>query len=134
MVKASPLLDLTPMANDEMFEKCMRTVLKSDTVDALFVSIVPHSSLLHTTDNEIEKNKDNIAARIVKFVHQYKKPVAVSINVASGIDAIYNKLGQTLDTGGVPAFLSAKRAMLCLNAFIHYHLMRKSGIFSEWLK
>ena len=134
IVKASPLLDLTPMANDEMFEKCMRTVLKSDTVDALFVSIVPHSSLLHTTDNEIEENRDNIAARIVKIVHQYKKPVAVSINVASGIDAIYNKLGQTLDTGGVPAFLSAKRAMLCLNAFIHYHLMRKSGIFSEWLK
>ena len=134
MVKAGPLLDLTPMANDEMFERCMRTVLESDTVDALFVSIVPHSSLLHTTDNEIKNNKENIAARIVKVVHQYKKPLAVSVNVASGIDAIYNKLGQTLDTGGVPAFLSAKRAMLCLNAFIRYHLMRKSGIFSEWLK
>ena len=134
MVNVGPLLDLTPMANDEMFEKCMRTVLESGTVDALFVSIVPHSSLLHTTDNEIDKNKDNIAARIVKVVHQYKKPTAVSVNVASGIDAIYNKLGQTLDAGGVPAFLSAKRAMLCLNAFIHYYLMRKSGSFSEWLK
>jgi 3-hydroxypropionyl-CoA synthetase (ADP-forming) len=134
MVNVGPLLDLTPMANDEMFEKCMRTVLESGTVDALFVSIVPHSSLLQTTDNEIDKNKDNIAARIVKVVHQYKKPTAVSVNVASGIDAIYNKLGQTLDAGGVPAFLSAKRAMRCLNAFIHYHLMRKSGSFSEWLK
>jgi len=60
--------------------------------------------------------KSDFAARIVKIVHQYKKPTAVSVNVASGIDAIYNKLGQTLDTGGVPAFLSAKRAMLCLNA------------------
>jgi len=89
---------------------------------------------LQTTDNEIDKNKDNIAARIVKVVHQYKKPIAVSVNVASGIDAIYNKLGKTLDAGGVPAFLSAKRAMRCLNAFIHYHLMRKSGSFSEWLK
>jgi acyl-CoA synthetase (NDP forming) len=134
MVNVGPLLDLTPMANDEMFEKCMRTVLESGTVDALFVSIVPHSSLLQTTDNEIDKNKDNIAARIVKVVHQYEKPTAVSVNVASGIDAIYNKLGQTLDAGGVPAFLSAKRAMRCLNAFIHYHLMRKSGSFSEWLK
>jgi len=42
MVNVGPLLDLTPMANDEMFEKCMRTVLESGTVDALFVSIVPH--------------------------------------------------------------------------------------------
>jgi len=134
MVKAGPLLDLTPMADDEMFERCMQAALESDSVDALFVSIVPHSSLLHTTDAEIEKNKDNIAARIVKIAHKYKKPTAVSVNVASGTDAIYNKLALTLDTGGVPTFLTAKRAMLCLNAFIRYRLMRKSGAFSEWLK
>jgi len=133
-VTAEPLLDLTPMASDEMFEKCMETVLKSDSVDALFVSIVPHGAVIHTTDDEIERNTDNIAARIVRIVHKYKKPIAVSVNVASGADAVYNKFGQILDSGGVPTFLTAKRAMVCLNAFIRYHQTQKEKIFSEWLK
>ncbi len=134
MVKADPLLDLTPMADDAMFEKCIETILKTDAVDALLVSIVPHSVLLHTTDAEIERNRENIAARIVNVVHKYKKPTVVSINVVSGADAIYNKLGKVLDEGGIPTFLTAKRAILCLNAFIRYRLMRKSDVFSDWLK
>lgn len=134
MAKADPLLDLTPMADDKTFAKCMEIVLKSDSVDALFVSIVPHSALIHTTDAEIDRHKNNIAARIVNIVHKYKKPTAVSVNVVSGADAVYNKLGKTLDSGGIPTFLTAKRAMLCLNAFIRYWLLRKSDTFSEWLK
>jgi len=120
--------------DDETFAKSMEIILQSDSVDALFVSIVPHSALLHTTDAEIDQKKDNIAARIVSIVHKYKKPTVVSVNVASGADAIYNKLGETLDNGGVPTFLSAKGAMLCLNAFISYGLLRKSDKVSEWLK
>jgi acyl-CoA synthetase (NDP forming) len=134
MAPADPLLDLTPMADDETFAKSMEITLGSDSVDALLVSIVPHSALIHTTDSEIEKKKDNIAARIVSIVHQYKKPTVVSITVGSGADAIYSKLGETLDSGGVPTFLSAKGAMLCLNAFIRYWLLRQSGMFGEWLK
>jgi acyl-CoA synthetase (NDP forming) len=133
-VTAEPLLDLTPMASDEMFEQCMETVLKSDAVDALFVSIVPHGAVIHTTDDEIARNTDNIAARIVRIVHKYKKPTAVSVNVTSGADAVYHKFGQILDTGGVPTFLTAKRAMVCLNAFIRYHRTQKERAFSEWLK
>ena len=133
-VTAEPLLDVTPMASDEMFEKCMETVLKSDSVDALCVSIVPHGAVIHTTDEEIERNTGNIAARIVRIVHKYKKPTAVSVNVASGADAVYNKFGQILDSGGVPTFLTAKRAMICLNAFIRYHRTKKGKEFSEWLK
>jgi len=133
-VTAEPLLDLTPMASDEMFEKCMETVLKSDSVDALFVSIVPHGAVIHTTDDEIKQNTDNIAARIVRIVHKYKKPTAVSVNVVSGADAVYNKFGQILDSGGVPTFLTAKRAMVCLNAFIRYHRTQRDKVFSEWLK
>jgi hypothetical protein len=43
-------------------------------------------------------------------------------------------LGRTLDAGGVPAFLTASRAMFCLNAFIRYRLTRKSSGRAEWLK
>jgi len=135
MAVADPLLDLTPMADDETFAECMEIMLRSGSVDALFVSIVPHSAFIHTTDAEIDQKKDNIAARIVKIVHKHRKPVTVSINVVSDADAIYNKLGKTLDSGGVPTFLTAKRAMLCLNAFIRYWLLRKSDMYGgEWLK
>ena len=133
-VKAEPLLDLTPMASDQQFEQCIETVLQSDCVDALFVSIVPHGAVIHTTDDEIARHAENIAARIVHLVHRYQKPAAVSVNVVSGADAVYNKFGQVLDSGGVPTFLTAKRAMVCLNAFIRYRLTQAGKDISEWLK
>lgn len=122
MVEADPLLDLTPMADDTVFEKSMETLLKSPDVDALMVSIVPQSALIHTTDDEIRNNPDNIAARIIRLVNRYKKPVAISINVISQADAVYNELGRTLDEAGVPTYLTANRAMICLNAFIKHRL------------
>lgn len=134
VVLPDPLLDLTPMADDAVFEGCIETVLASDAVDALLVSIVPQSALIHTTDAEIENNPDNIAARIIRLVHRYKKPAVVSVNVISRADALYNTFGKTLDMGGVPTFLTANRAMFCLNAFVRYRLLQKSGVRSEWLK
>ncbi|MDJ0782771.1 MAG: acetate--CoA ligase family protein [Desulfosarcinaceae bacterium] len=134
MVVPDPLLDLTPMADDATFEGSIEAVLAADGVDALMVSIVPQSTLIHTTDAEIDTNPDNIAARIVRLVHRYRKPTAVSVNVVSNADAVYNKLGKTLDAGGVPTYLTANRAMRCLNAFIRYRLLRDGAPFSEWLR
>ncbi len=134
VVLPDPLLDLTPMADDAVFEGCVETVLASDTVDALLISIVPQSALIHTTDAEIENNPDNIAARIIRLVHRYKKPTVVSVNVISRADALYNAFGKAFDSGGVPTFLTANRAMFCLNAFVRYRLLQKSGSRSEWLK
>ncbi len=133
-VNAGPLLDLTAMASDELFERCIDILLGSKTTDALFISIVPQAILIHTTDEEIDKYKKNIAARIVNIVHRYKKPTVVSVNVVSGADAVYNKLGQTLDAGGVPTFLTAERAMVCLNEFIKYRMSKETHDLSEWLK
>jgi acyl-CoA synthetase (NDP forming) len=133
-VSAGPLLDLTAMASDELFERCIDIFLRSKYTDALFISIVPQAMVIHTTDEEINKYKKNIAARIVSIVHKYKKPAVVSINVVSGADAVYNRLGQTLDAGGIPTFLTAERAMLCLNEFIKYRMIKKKRDYSEWLK
>ncbi len=134
MVVPDPLLDLTPMADDATFEGCIERVLAAPTVDALLVSIVPQSALLHTTDEEIAQNPDNIATRIIRLVHKYKKPTVVSVNVVSGADAVYNNLGKTLDGGGVPTFLTADRAMFCLSAFVRYRMLKQTGNKSEWLK
>ena len=132
-VNVDPLLDLTPMAGDAMYADCIRTMLQSDSVDALMISIVPHSILLRTTDDEIAQTEENLASRIVQLVHDFKKPVVVSANVAFGAGAVYNRFGQVLDSGGVPTFLTANRAMICLNAFVHYRLTRDQRHRDEWL-
>ncbi len=132
-VTIDPMLDLTPMADDSIYEKCIDVVLQSENVDALFVSIVPQAILIHTTDSEIDAHKDNVAARIVRIARKYKKPVVISICVTSGSDTVFNKLGQILEAGDVPTFLSAKRAMACLNAFIHYRLTKEAEDLSQRL-
>jgi acyl-CoA synthetase (NDP forming) len=133
-VNADTLLDLTAMASDELFERCIDILLGSPSVDALCVSIVPQAQVLHTTDEEIDRDKANVAARIVEVVHRHKKPAAVSINVVSGSDAFYNKFGEVMEKGGVPTFLTAGRAMACLNEFIRYRLVKERHLISEWLK
>ncbi|MBN1835157.1 MAG: hypothetical protein JW820_04850, partial [Spirochaetales bacterium] len=96
--------------------------------------IVPQAQVLHTTDSEIEHYERNIAARIVETVHRYKKPVVVSVNVVSGADAVYNRFGQVMDSGGVPTYLTAEQAMVCLNEFVRYRLVKERGRMGEWLR
>ncbi len=133
-VNAEPLLDLTAMISDEQFEQCIDIMLSSDRVDALCISIVPQAQVLHTTDSEIEHYEKNIAARIVATVHKHKKPTVISVNVVSGADAVYNRFGQVMDSGGVPTYLTAERAMVCLNEFIRYRLVKEKRRLSEWLR
>ena len=133
-VKAGPLLDLTGMATDEMFEQCVDVLLSSSRVDALCISIVPQAADIHTTDEEIDSYEENVAVRIVRMARLHKKPVVLSVNVVSGAGASYNRFGQVLETGGVPTFYTAERAMVCLNEFVRYHLIREKHLLSEWLK
>ena len=134
MVEPGPLLDLTAMISDEQFERCIDVMLSSPRVDALCLSILPQAQVLHTTDQEILSYEKNIAARIVSTVHKHKKPTVVSVNVVSGADAVYNRFGQVMDSGGVPTYLTAERAMVCLNEFIRYRLFKEKRVFSEWLR
>jgi 3-hydroxypropionyl-CoA synthetase (ADP-forming) len=133
-VNVEPLLDLTAMISDDEFERCIDIMLASPRVDALCISIVPQAQVLHTTDTEIEHYEKNIAARIVDTVHRHKKPTVVSVNVVSGADAVYNRFGQVMDSGGVPTYLTAERAMACLNEFVRYRLVKERGLMAEWLR
>jgi acyl-CoA synthetase (NDP forming) len=122
------------MISDEQFERCIDIMLGSRAVDALCISIVPQAQVLHTTDDEIEHFERNIAARIVETVKAHRKPVVVSVNVVSGADAVYNRFGQLLDSGGVPTYLTAERAMVCLNQFVRYRLVKERNLRAEWLR
>ncbi len=132
-VKPEPLLDLTPMADDRVYIDSVELLLASDRVDALMVSIIPYAGPLHTTNEEIDAFDKNIATELVRIVRKYKKPVIASVGLETG-GGIYRRLTQILDSGGIPAFSSAEKAMKYLNAFIRYKLIKEKNIMSEWLK
>ena len=56
------------------------------------------------------------------------------MNVVSGADAVYNRFGQVMDSGAVPTYLTAERAMVCLNEFIRYRLVKEKNLRAEWLR
>ena len=122
------------MVGDELYCQCIELMLQSPQIDALCISIVPYAKVIHTTDDEMEQYKKNIATRIVEIVRKYKKPVVVSVNVISSGDAVYNKFAQVMNSGGVPTFLTAERAMTCLNEFIRYKLVKEKNVIGEWLR
>jgi 3-hydroxypropionyl-CoA synthetase (ADP-forming) len=121
-VAVNPFLDLTPMADDALFERCIELVLADANVDCLFISIVPHTVMLHTSREEIERDRENIAYRIIRQSAKSRKPVVVSINAGT----MYNVFVETVEEGGVPTYTTAERAMMALNRLVEYRLKRES--------
>jgi acyl-CoA synthetase (NDP forming) len=122
-VAVNPFLDLTPMADDALFERCIELVLQDPAVDALFISIVPHTVMLHTKREEMERDRESIAFRIIRQNAKADKPIFVSVNAGT----MYNVFVETLEEGGVPTFTTAERAMTALNRLVDYRLKRTKG-------
>ncbi len=120
IVGINPFLDLTPMADDALFETCVEIVLEDDNVDSVFISIVPHTPMLHTTIDEIEKDTEHIARRIIRQHDQHDKPIVLSVNAGT----MYNAMVDILEQGGIPTYTTAERAMHCLNRFADHCLGR----------
>jgi acyl-CoA synthetase (NDP forming) len=121
IVGINPFLDLTPMANDEVFENCIDLVLADPNVDSLFISIVPHTTALSTVKQEMETRKENLATRIIRQTERSTKPIMVSVNAGD----MYNLFVNTLEEGRVPTYPTARRAMQCLNALVDWHMKRQ---------
>lgn len=119
-VDVNPFLDLTPMADDALFERCVELLLADPGVDTLFVSIVPHTAMLHTRREEMEQERENVASRLLRQARRSRKPVVVSVNAGT----MYNELVEALEEGGLPTFTTAERAMSALRALVASKLRR----------
>jgi acyl-CoA synthetase (NDP forming) len=108
------------MANDALFERCCELLLADPGVDSLFVSIVPHTAMLHTRAEEMERDEENVAIRLLRQARRSRKPVVVSVNAGT----MYNELVEALEEGGLPTFTTAERAMSALHALVDYRLAR----------
>jgi len=117
-VSVNPFLDLTPMADDALFERCIELLLEDPNVDNLFISIVPHTVMLQTKREEMEKDRENIAYRIIRQGQKADKPIVVSVNAGT----MYNVFVEALDEGGIPTYSTAERAMTALNRLVDYQI------------
>ena len=117
-VGVNPFLDLTPMADDALFERCVELLLADPGVDSLFVSIIPHTTMLHTRREEMERDHENVAVRLLRQAARSDKPVVVSVNAGT----MYDVLVEALEAGGLPTFTTAERAMSALRALVDYRL------------
>ena len=133
-VTVESLLDLTPMVADRDFTRAVQILLKAPEIDALCVSIVPHSGLIHTTDEEVDSFKDNIGSGLAEVAAGSDKPMVVSLTATSGGGNLYGRLGDLMESRGLPTFPSAEQAMSYLNEFIRFRLIREKNLLDERIK
>ena len=114
---STALLDVTPMANDQLFTDYVETVLQDDMVDCVFVSIVPHSNALKSGPDKA-RDQDGMANLLVELGRKYQKPLVVSVNGARHYDAFV----AVMEEGGLPVYRNPRAAIQALETFVAYHL------------
>jgi acyl-CoA synthetase (NDP forming) len=112
-------LDVTPMTDDTLFGEIVETVLSDPGTDCAFVAIVPHVETLKTTD-DVCRDPDALAQRLVAAAARHSKPVVVSVNSGNH----YQGLVRALEEGGLPVFPDIRSAMRALETFCRYHLAK----------
>jgi acyl-CoA synthetase (NDP forming) len=120
LVNARNPLDITPMANEEVYEGAIRVLLESPDVDAVVVGIVPLTSALKTTSGELAQ-PGSLAERLPRLFAHTRKPLIAVIDSGS----LYDPLARALREGGVPVFRSADQAIRSLGRYLCHRVERR---------
>ena len=113
IVNARNPVDLTPMANEAMYEEATRALLESDEVDAVIVGIVPLTAMLKTVPGELEAD-DALPARLGRCFEGTKKPLVAVVDSGPA----YEPLVRALRKGGLPVFRSSDQAVRSLGRYL----------------
>lgn len=114
---STSLLDVTPMADDELFTAYVETVLQDPNVDLVVVGIVPHANALKST-SETCGDPRSMANLLVELGKKYEKPLVVSVNGGRQ----FQDFTAVMEKGGLPVFANVRAAVHALETFIRYHL------------
>lgn len=106
-------LDLTPMASDEVYDNCVRVLMKDASIDAVVAAFVPLTPEMATTSDEMDRD-GAIANRLIKIFKETDKPLAVVIDCGS----LYEPLVKKLRGGGIPVFRSADQAVRSVGRYL----------------
>jgi acyl-CoA synthetase (NDP forming) len=110
-------LDITPMANERVYEEAVRVMLEADEVDAVVVGIVPLTAALKTVGAMIE-DSDSLALRLPAIFNATDKPIIAVVDSGPR----YYPLVHALRVGGVPVFPSADQAIRSLGRYLCHRI------------
>jgi len=115
-------LDLTPMANDDCHEECIRTMLGCREIDAVVASFVPLTPAMKTTPEEMAA-ESALVHRLPGILAATDKPLVMVID--SG--PLYDPLAQAIREAGVPVFRSADSAVRSLGRYLYHKAGRATS-------
>ena len=118
---SSPILDITPMADDRMYADFVEAVIRDPGVDCVFVAVVPHSVSLKT-DPETCRDPGGLASLLLNLEAQHKKPMVVSVSAGR----YYADFVSVLEEGGLPVYGDIRSAIASLDTFVSHRLGRKN--------
>ncbi len=116
----SPFLDISPMADDEMYADFVEAIIKDENVDCIFVAIVPHPISLKTSPQTCH-DTDSLANRLVGLSKAYSKPMVISVNAGQ----YYQEFVGILEKNGLPVFKDIRSAIKSLDKFVNYYTASK---------
>jgi acyl-CoA synthetase (NDP forming) len=112
-------LDITPMADDEVFVESARAMLEDPNVDCAVISPVPMTMAMQTLppgDGYVESiyNPESTSSRLIELFRTTEKPFVV--NVDAGAD--YDPMAAHLEQAGIPTFRRSDEAVKFLRKYI----------------
>jgi len=117
-------LDLNPMADEDVYEACIRAMMEDDGLDAVVISVVPFTPRLRTTPEEIAASPvGSLTERLPALLGEFDKPMIVVIDAGPPYDA----LARAIRRGGVPVFPSCDQAIRSLGRYLCHRSERGNG-------
>jgi acyl-CoA synthetase (NDP forming) len=112
----STFLDISPMSDDNDYANYIEVLLKDDSIDTVFVSVIPHINILKT-DPVRARDPDSLGNQLVRLYKQYKKPMVVSVNAGS----YYSEFVSVMEEQGLPVYSDIRSAVRALDTFVAYY-------------
>jgi acyl-CoA synthetase (NDP forming) len=121
LVDISNPIDLTPMANADVWCGVAESMLKAANVDLAVISPVPPTPVLQTlavadSHRENVAADDGVAARLGAIIAASEKPVACCVDCGTLYDAFADELAKRAGLS-VPVFRSADRMVRAISAY-----------------
>ncbi len=112
-------VDLTPMADQRVWELATLALINDDSLDYLLISPVPASPAFQSlpvseTHNENVEDSTQLAGALAQMYSETNKPIVFCVDCGR----IYDQFAKMLGKSGAPVFRSSDRAINALNALI----------------
>jgi len=113
-------LDITPVADDKVFARCVQAIIEDENVDCAVISIVPMTASMKTLppseyhDENVFK-KGSLPFYLAEIFRNTDKPFVVSIEAGN----IYTPMAEILEREGIPTFRHCDDAVKFMREYVN---------------